>query len=367
MNQPKPTKPGTGDLNSDQQKVLNQVKASRILLPVIIGLGVVGYLVWKKFDPVAFAKIEWNQHTATWIIAGMLFLVLRHLFYSARLYIITQGVFSYFKCIELIFIFEFSTTIAPTQVGGAAVAIVVLSQEKLSAARTATVVLLKVVLDSLFFLITLPLFAIVIGPRMIRPGLDSFANLDSWGIAFIVSYIGMAIYSGLFIYGLLINPKGARKLLNWIVSPGFMKKFRERAVKLGDEFVLSSNEIQQQPRIFFLKAIGATTFAWLSKFCMMSCLIIAFVPDISRDFLTQLTIYARLEAMFVITAFSPTPGGSGLAEAAFEGFFKDFITGAGTALIVAFVWRLMAYYTYLVLGLFIIPNWLRKIVAKKAT
>lgn len=365
MNSQEPEQPDTNAFNTEQQKVLNQVRASRILLPVIIGLGVVGYLVWKKFDPAAFAKIEWNQHTAFWLFIGMLFLVLRHLFYSARLYIITQGAFSYFKCIELIFIFEFSTTIAPTQVGGAAVAIVVLSQEKLSAAKTATVVLLKVVLDSLFFLTTLPLFAIVIGPKMIRPGLESFAELDSWGIAFVASYIGMSIYSGLFTYGLLVNPHGARRLLYWIVSPKFMKKFRENGMRLGDEFVLSSKELQKKHWSFFLKAIAATTFAWLSKFCMMSCLIIAFVPDISKDFLTQLTIYARLEAMFVITAFSPTPGGSGLAEAAFEGFFNDFITGAGTALIVAFVWRLMAYYTYLVLGLFIIPNWLRKIVKKK--
>lgn len=344
---------------------MDQVRASRILLPVLIGLGVVGYLLWKKFDPVAFAKIEWNHHTAVWLIAGMVFLVFRHLAYALRLYIITQGTFTYFKCIELIFIFEFSTAIAPTQVGGAAVAIVVLSQEKLSAARTATVVLLKVVLDSLFFLVTLPLLALFIGPVMIRPGLESFAELDSWGIAFVASYIGMALYSGMFIYGLLIHPHGARRLLDWATRARFMRRFREKATHLGDEFVLSSRDLQHQPRSFFLQAIGATTAAWLSKFLMMSCLIIAFVPDISRDLITQLTIYSRLEAMFVITAFSPTPGGSGLAEAAFEGFFNDFITGTGTALIVAFVWRLMAYYTYLVLGLIIIPNWLRKIVRRR--
>ncbi|NJN77591.1 MAG: hypothetical protein HC803_04080 [Saprospiraceae bacterium] len=49
----------------------------------------------------------------------------------ARLHILTEGEFTWRKCFELIFIWEFSSAVTPTSVGGSAVALFVLSQEKL--------------------------------------------------------------------------------------------------------------------------------------------------------------------------------------------------------------------------------------------
>ncbi|MEZ4941465.1 MAG: hypothetical protein R3D58_11365, partial [Saprospiraceae bacterium] len=61
----------------------------------------------------------------------------------------------------------------------------------------------------------------------------------------------------------------------------------------------------------------------------------------------------------IIMAFSPTPGGAGLAEVALAGFIADFVP-AGIGLIIALLWRSMAYYGYLLLGAFVVPAWIAR-------
>ncbi|MEO0340624.1 MAG: lysylphosphatidylglycerol synthase domain-containing protein, partial [Bacteroidota bacterium] len=171
---PQPT-----DFSDDQQEVLNSIKASRIVVPIVLGLAAVGYLLWRQFDPEEFAQIEWTRHTFFWISLTVVIIIIRHLAYATRLRILSQGAFSWWKCIELIFIWEFSSAVSPTSVGGSAVAFFVLSQEKLPTAKTATIVLYTIVLDGLFFIGTLPILFLIFGTDMIRPNISSFSDLGA--------------------------------------------------------------------------------------------------------------------------------------------------------------------------------------------
>ena len=66
----------------------------------------------------------------------------------------------------------------------------------------------------------------------------------------------------------------------------------------------------------------------------------------------------------VITQFTPTPGGSGVMELAFSGFFSDFVS-KGIGSIGALLWRLITYYPYLIIGALIIPNWVRRVMRNR--
>jgi uncharacterized protein (TIRG00374 family) len=68
-------------------------------------------------------------------------------------------------------------------------------------------------------------------------------------------------------------------------------------------------------------------------------------------------------AMHTIEAFSPTPGASGVAEYLFGGFFSDYIP-KGISSLIALVWRLIGYYSYLIAGVIIIPIWFRQVSLK---
>ena len=66
--------------------------------------------------------------------------------------------------------------------------------------------------------------------------------------------------------------------------------------------------------------------------------------------------------MWVIMLVSPTPGGTGIAEFAFQGFLADF-TPLGLAGLLAVIWRLFSYYPYLIIGFFVLPKWLKRVYA----
>ncbi len=353
-------------LTAEEQKVLDSIRVSRIIFPILIGVVVVLYLLLQQFDPEEFARIKWNQHTLFWIGLSLFLLIVRHIAYAFRLQILSECDFSWGKCIELIFIWEFSSAVSPTSVGGSAVALFVLSQEKLAAARVAAIVLYSAVLDTIFFIGTLPILLFFVGPKMIRPDLTSLSSLDGWGYTFIGAYILMLTYGSVFYYGLFINPAKLKQLMLWFTKVNFLRKYRRRIEKLGNDFIIASKEIKDNGFLFGLKAFLATATAWSCRFLLLNCLIIAFVSSTPTDFFTQFSIYARLETMFVIMAFSPTPGGAGFAEILFNGFLNDYVSDGTASSLIAIIWRIFTYYAYLLVGVIIIPNWIRKVLNKRS-
>jgi uncharacterized protein (TIRG00374 family) len=62
--------------------------------------------------------------------------------------------------------------------------------------------------------------------------------------------------------------------------------------------------------------------------------------------------------MGIIILFSPTPGGSGLAEFIFSDFLGEFIP-QGLSASLGLLWRLISYYPYLFIGAILLPRWIR--------
>lgn len=349
----------------EQQEVLNSIRVSRIILPVLIGIAAVGYLLWRHFDPEEFASINWTTHTLIWILAAVALAVIRHLAYAYRLKILSDGVFGWKKSIELIFIWEFSSAVSPTSLGGSAVAFFILAQEKLSAAKTATIVLYTIVLDSVFLLGTLPILFLLFGSSIMRPGAGDFAEAGAWGYYFLAAYLIMALYSLIFYYGIFINPQQIRRFLGGITRIGFFKRFHRKAIALGNDMITASAELRRQSFSYHLSAFISTAIAWVTRFALLNCLIIAFIPTVPTDFWTQFELYSRLETMFFIIAFSPTPGGAGLIDVLFRGFLTDYVTSPTIATTISTIWRLISYYIYLFAGVIIIPNWIRHILNER--
>jgi len=352
------------NFSEDQQEVLKSIRISRIILPVLIGVGVVIYLFWKQFEPESFAKINWNGHTLFWVSLSIILLIVRHIAYANRLRVLSNKEFSWKKCIELIFIWEFSSAVSPTSIGGSAVALFVLAQEKLPAAKTTTIVIYTAILDTIFFIGTLPVLFLFFGPNIIRPNLVSLGSLDGWGYTFIGAYILMATYGALFFYGLFINPEQLKKFFQWCTSFGWLRKYQPAATKLGEDIIIASNEMKREKWNFHLTAFLSTATTWSCRFLLLNCLIIAIVATTPIDLSTQVGLYSRLETMFVIMAFSPTPGGAGFAEFVFGGFLSDYVP-TGISLIIAFMWRGLTYYAYLFAGVIVVPNWIRNIINRR--
>ena len=55
------------ELTEEQQNVLRSIRTSRIVLPILIGIGVVAYLFFQNFDTEEFSKTPWSADVWTWV------------------------------------------------------------------------------------------------------------------------------------------------------------------------------------------------------------------------------------------------------------------------------------------------------------
>ena len=55
---------------------------------------------------------------------------------------------------------------------------------------------------------------------------------------------------------------------------------------------------------------------------------------------------------------SPTPGGSGLAELMFGWYYR--FSDASMVVIAVMIWRLLSYYSYLIIGTILLPGVFKK-------
>ncbi len=353
------------DFSDEEEQILKSIKVNRIIIPILLGLGVVGYMLYNNWDSEAFQKIKWNDHTFFWIGMAAFLMVLRHLAYAFRLRILTDNFFSWKKSIELIFIWEFSSAVSPTSVGGSAVALFVLSQEKLGAAKTTALVIYAIVVDTVFFVSAIPLMLFVFGNGII-PKLEGLA-FGFW--TFYVTFILMILYGGFFFYGLFFSPRNFKSIAKTVTRLPFLNKFQDKAEELGDDIIIASNEISKKSWDFHFKAYLSTALAWSTRFLVLNCLIIAFAnPElISLSFWSQTELYAKLQSLFVILLLLPSPGGAGFAEVVFGGFLMDagYMFTKPVTIIIAMIWRLLSYYPYLIAGAIIIPWWLSARLAER--
>ena len=118
------------------------------------------------------------------------------------------------------------------------------------------------------------------------------------------------------------------------------------------------------PKSFHLSLAGITLLAWILRFFTVTAILIALNTNIALTLHDHLILLGRGEGLYAVTAYSPTPGGSGVAEIIFGQFYKEYVT-PGIAVVAAVIWRVITYYPYLILGAVIIPNWIRKLINKR--
>jgi len=256
-------------------------------------------------------------------------------------------------------LWEFASSITPSVVGGSGVAMFILNKEGISLGKSTAVVMVTALLDELFYIVTVPLVILMIGTENLFPIelSKSFGGITlSTKEIFVIGYGFILFLTGLITYGVFINPLRLKKILTAIFKVKILKKWQRKAIKLGSNIIETSTELKNKPLLFWLKSFGATLFSWTARFWVVNFIILAFI-DVSDHFL----IYGRQLVMWVILLISPTPGGTGVAEFAFNGFLKNFIP-LGLAGLLVVLWRLISYYPYIFIGVFVLPKWLKRVM-----
>jgi glycosyltransferase 2 family protein len=124
---------------------------------------------------------------------------------------------------------------------------------------------------------------------------------------------------------------------------------------MGDAIVATSGELRQKSFWWWLRAFFGTALSWISRYMVVNAILLAFA--INAD---QVMVLARQLVMWVVLTICPTPGGSGVSEWIFKNYYGDMIASGSLALLLALCWRIISYYIYLIIGICVIPSWLRQ-------
>jgi len=349
--------------SQEEEKVLESISTSKVVVPVLLGIGVILLLVWQQFDLEEFMKIEWGDRVLLYTLLAILVYIIRHVILSLRLMVLSDNFFSFSKSFELIIIWEFASAVSPTSIGGSAVSLFLLAQEKLSGAKTVTLVIYSVIADTIFFLISLPIIYFVLGPIAVRPEARTAYDLSGYGWTLLLIYLFFVIYSVVFTFG-IFHPRMIKRIILFFGKLPIINRFQASIEKTADDVIITSAELRHQPIMYHVQVFLWTFLAWILRFFAITLIIMALVNTIDFSWNQQAILFSRSEIMHSITQFSPTPGGSGITELLFGGFYSDFIN-KGISSIVALLWRLVTYYPYLIAGAIIIPNWIRKIIKRR--
>lgn len=346
---------------SSGQGALSKIKLSNAIYPIAIGLAVVGYMFYRDFDPAIFADIKLSWWSLFWLVMACIFMVGRDFFYMMRIRTLSGGDLSWKAAFRVIMLWEFTSAITPSAVGGTSVAILYVHKEGISVGRSSSIVMLTSFLDELYFIIMFPTLMLIVGmDNLFQIATTAGLVAKSLMTFALVGYCLKLTYVIILSYGLFINPRG----LKWLILKVFkfkpLRRWYRAVNSIGTDIVLSSYEIRRHRAAFWAKAFGSTFLSWSSRYLVANALILAFF-SVSDQFL----LFARQLVMWIMMLVMPTPGGSGFAEYIFTTYCSDLIEvpiaiQIGAATLIAFLWRGITYYPYLAVGAIIFPRWIKR-------
>ncbi|MDE6808592.1 MAG: flippase-like domain-containing protein [Muribaculaceae bacterium] len=325
----------------------------KIILPVIIGLGVVVWLFYKEFSIEALSSIHFTPYAWFCIFLALLAVFARDFGMAWRFRILTDGDLRWSRAANVTMLCEFTSAITPTSVGGSALSMIFLNREGINIGRATTLTMTTLFLDQLFFVISIPVMFLFV-PYKDLFGFGTREFIDGVKIVFWIIYGIIALWAVILFLGIIARPKAIRQFLIWLFSFKLLRRWLPSVTELADNMVLTAHSLRNRNFRWWLRGFAATAFSWTGRYLVVNALFLGFVPEAS-----QITVFARQFVVWELLMFSPTPGGSGLSEWLFKEYYGDLISGAGVVFVLAIMWRLLSYYIYLIAGIFLLPSFLK--------
>lgn len=350
---------------------LKQVNYKHIAVPVIIGITASLYLLFvvSKFDTSKLSAITLSQHLFLGLALALLTVLVRDLSYIYRIWKLTDEKLSFRKCLEVILLWEFGSSVTPASVGGITLALYILNKEKISLGKGTAIILLCSYLDNIAFVIVFSILYFLLGSNMFDlsttcPDLENqglFSAIRAVAHLAWIGFLVVAIIGGFLGFAIFIKPDWANHFFQKIAQLKWLHRWKEKIAFWGEEISYTSKEFKSKGTLFVAKVLLATILSWCARYALANALIWTF----ATIELNQLDVFARQYVHRVLTMIPTTPGGSGVAEVSFMALNCDFLP-QGLASAVSIVWRLFNFYLYLLLGVVILPRWLARVGKKNA-
>lgn len=328
-----------------------------LAIPILLGLSVIAYLFWREFDPSIFVSLKPDARMWSGIILAVCFLLCQNFALTQRYKIFAGHKLSWKQAFRVNMLCEFTSAATPSAVGGSSLIALYLHKEGLTGGEGTTIMIANLFLDELFLSLACILILLLFPADdlfMAHLPLDAGVQWIFIAVVAAVSLWTLILYVALFHKAIWVS-----RFLTGLFSLPFLRRWKPAVEKLGADLVVSSAEISKRSHKFWIKSFLVTAWAWCSRYWVVNALLFAFSGGGDH-----LLAFVRQFVIWMVLVVTPTPGGSGFGEYIFQVYYSDFFPVAGTALVVAFLWRIITYYTYLIGGACIIPHWIGGLTKK---
>ncbi|MCD8072625.1 MAG: flippase-like domain-containing protein, partial [Alistipes sp.] len=276
-NQAEGKKPSTAAVTEAEEAQAPSFKIRRAIYPVVIGLGVVAYLFWKDFNPEIFDDIDFRASSVFWLMLALVFMFGRDFGYILRLRTLTGGQLSWRQCFRVIMLWEFTSAVTPSAIGGTSFAILYIHKEGISIGKSSSIVMLTSWLDELYFIILFPILFLVFGKETLFDTSSGEGIFETGIMALaLVAYLLKLAYLLILTYGLFFNPRGLKWLLMKLFRLSLLRRWYRDMNKVGTDIINSSAEIRTKGRRFWASACASTFLSWTSRYLVANAIVMAF-------------------------------------------------------------------------------------------
>lgn len=351
--------------------ISTKFRARRILLPLIIGLAVVLFFVYRDFQKIEFSLFNFTKLSLVFLLLAFVFLAFRDFGYVLRMRVLSSKELSWLQCVKIVLLWEFGSAITPSAVGGTAIATVFLWKEGLNVGKSTAIVLATSFLDELYFSLLFPIILFSLNDADIFTLNSNNFFIDNLFLFVMIGYFLKLLWTIIIGYSIFINPNLISKIFRIVFRLPFLKTWKQVAEKVANDYNTANFELKGKGLVFWVKSFFASFISWTSRYFVLNILFISLLVSSGASFFDlsiydHLLIFARQLMMWILMLVMPSPGASGLIEGVFASFMSDFVCISGFSIIMALVWRLVTYYPYLIIGAILAPHWLRNNFKKKS-
>lgn len=322
-------------------------------LPAAIGIGMVAWLFGNEFSLSRFTQIPWTAHTITAIALAWLCMAGREWGMMWRLRVLTDRELSWRSTFKITMMCEFTSAITPTTAGGSALSMIFLNREGISMGRSTTLTMVTLMLDELFMTIACPIVFLLVPYRELL-GFGESAFTSGVTTAFWIVYAGICLVTLLLYMGAFVAPHRIAAGLDRLFRLPLIRRWHHKVSDLGRSMISTGADLKKRPAKWWIEAFSATATTWISRFLVVNALFWGFA-----EAAPQLVVLCRQFIVWTLLTVSPTPGGSGVSEWLFTNYYGDLIANISMVLVIAVLWRIITYYVYLIIGVILVPHWLK--------
>lgn len=340
-----------------------------LILPLVLGLGVLGIIAWFTWDEGAFS--QFIHAVNPWIMLGAVGATLaRVVFGGWRISFVSRHSLGFKAGIRCQLMWDFASNISPSFVGGAPLTAYYISRESrvtsmetkasrkgpITIGDASAVMTYVMLLDQVWFALSVP---VILAASLYMDVIPVAAGTVGLWTAMIY-FVGLMAYAGVFAYATLFHPELLSRIAATFFKLPLLRRFRERVLNEMEQFGERAAVLRKQKKDFFLRGFALTSGTWLARYFLAVLVIWSFVPDVDTLLLTMRSIAQTISSLVM-----PTPGGAGGIEGLYALFFGDLLPSAALIVPSLLTWRILGYYIFLVMGVTISTRHLQRTSGKK--